>query len=163
MKIGQNQFRSISRLLDQGDYETAVEAISVFKKEYPSDCMKAALLEARLFDETGDRRTAIQTLQRALAKSPDDIACQYKLACYFEYDQRWPEAKAAISNVVRLSIAKNDNFFLMDSQVRSAWYSIKTGDYDTAKAELLTLPLTDSFISDYGPVTVRDLLAQIQS
>jgi len=132
--------RKIYDLIYDNRYDEAKLAIEDMRKEFPNlephDFIPFfASIERRL----GNRETAIRMLQQAVKEGPDQISHHHRLGIDLIEAERWTEADIAFQQVIALSIARDEIYYLNDARYQRALCLKalgRTDELERVKAEL---------------------------
>jgi tetratricopeptide (TPR) repeat protein len=108
-------------LIRDGRHDEARLAVEAMRKEFPHmEPHEFIPFYASIEDELGNREKAIEMLRQATRQGPDHIPHHYRLGTLLRYAERWEEADLAFQEVIALSLARDDTYFLDDAHYRRA-------------------------------------------
>ena len=121
-------------------YGEAKALIKSERKKYPGDNWRQFLaFSAVLHERLGEVDQSIALMRQALREKPDWLPHLYRLSVLLMDVKRWGEAEALLKEIVDLSLAKKNVYFLNDSRYRRAVCLHRLGrtdEFKRAKAEI---------------------------
>lgn len=98
-------------------YDRAAALIESARQAWPATEMHDLLaLEAQLRRATGHLRDCIELMRQARDRAPTWLPHLCCLADYLMEDEQWAEAETVLDELIRLSEAMDEHYFLDDAQ-----------------------------------------------
>jgi len=142
--------KKIFLLLSEKRYEQAKSLIESERKKYPErESHRFLAFSAVLHETLGEVDTSIAMMRQALREKPTWLPHLYRLSVMLMDVERWDEAEVLLKEIVVLSLAKNDIYFLDESRYRRAVCLHRLGridEFEQSRAEIP--PGTRIFIGD---------------
>jgi tetratricopeptide (TPR) repeat protein len=135
-------------LIFDGRYDEAKLAIEDMRKEFPHlESHQFIRFYAALEERLGNPEKAIEMRQQAVREKPDHISHHYGLGHALIKVGRWAEADLAFQQVVALSIAADEFYYINDARYRRALCLKALGRKE--ELEKVKADLPDNFYNDW--------------
>jgi tetratricopeptide (TPR) repeat protein len=135
-------------------YDQALEMISASRQNLPaSELHRLTALTAVLRKETENLHDSIVLMHQAVQENPLWLPHLYRLSIYLMDAKRWPEANAALDQLILLSEKNNDEYFLEEARFRKVMCLSELGRNEEIQYQKDKIsPDTTVFIGDrlYG-------------
>jgi tetratricopeptide (TPR) repeat protein len=142
--------KEIYSLIAENRYAQAKALIKSERKEYPkSQSHRFLAFSAVLHEALGAVDTSIALMRQALREKPAWLPHLHRLSGMLMDVERWDEAEILLNEIVTLSLAQNEFYFLNDSRYRRAVCLHRLGrmaEFKRARAEIP--PGTRIFLDD---------------
>ena len=95
------QLRAARLLLNTGARDEAIELLDSYVDEHPEDYVQVTIGRARLLADEGDAGSALDLIEEALARYPDNQPLRYSRSQMLERVERIDEALAELREILR--------------------------------------------------------------
>ena len=138
----------ISLIFDKR-YDEARSLIDTEQKRLPEEAHRLMALSAVLHESLGEVENSITLMRQALREKPNWLPHLYQLSVLLMDAEHWADADVVLSEIIALSLAKNDVYFLDEGRFRRAVCLDRLGRADEFKQVKAEIPAgTRVFIGD---------------
>jgi tetratricopeptide (TPR) repeat protein len=131
----------IRALISERRYDEAKSLIVAEGKRLPARAHRLMALSARLHEEVGEIEKSIALMRQAIRQKPAWLPYLYQLSVILMDAEYWSDADIVLKEIIALSLANSDAYFLDESRFRRAVCLKKLGcseEFNRAKAEIPT-------------------------
>ena len=141
--------RKIISLIFDERYDEARSLIDAEQKRLPEETHRLMALSAILHESLGEVDKSIALTRQALREKPTWLPHLYQLSVMLMDAEQWGNADVILKEIIALSLAKNDVYFLDESRFRRAVCLSTLGRADELKQVKAEIPAGLSvFIGD---------------
>jgi tetratricopeptide (TPR) repeat protein len=141
--------RKILSLIHEERYDEARLLIDAERERLPEEAHRLTALSARIYEHLGKIVESIALLRQAIQEKPTWLPHLYQLSVLLMDAKHWNEADVVLGEIIALSLAKDDVYFLGDCRFRKAVCLKRLGRVDELKQVIATIPVELSvFIGD---------------
>lgn len=118
----------IFSLISDKHHDEARSLINQEQKRFPEgEAHRFTAFSAVLHEDLGEIDKAVALMRRALQQKPAWLPHFYRLSVLLMDAKHWDEADVVLSELVALSLAQNDAYFLNEARFRRAVCLMKLG------------------------------------
>jgi tetratricopeptide (TPR) repeat protein len=142
--------KKIYSLIRDKRYDDARLLIGLEQKRFPkAEAHRFTALSAILHERLGEVNKSIALMRQAAREKPMWLPHLYQLSVLLMDAEHWDEADIVLKEIIALSLAKNDAYFLDESRFRRAVCLNRLGRADEFKQAKAEIPEgTSIFIGD---------------
>lgn len=129
----------IISLIFKKRYDEARSLIDMEQKRLPEEAHRLLTLSAVLHESLGEVDKSIALMREALQEKPTWLPHLYQLSVMLMDAEHWDDADVVLKEIIALSLAKNEVYFLDESRFRRAVCLHMLGraeEFKQAKAEI---------------------------
>ena len=151
--------RKVFSLISAKQHDEARSLIDIEQKNFPdSEAHRFLSFRALLHESLGEVDRGLALMRQAVREKPDWLPHLYRLSVMLMTAEHWADAEIVLREIIALSLARDDVYFLDDSRFRRAVCLKMLGRVDEFKQARAEIPAGLSILIGDGRYQIDDIV-----